>query len=330
VRLYEFIKLIYYDIQHHGHVERLEWLVSQLFHSKNHINVTYDGNIENLSLLKKLKKPDDCLLSFSSSIPVTWCGPSQIFQMKKSLETALQSPHWEYFVNLSGVDIPLVSQKSFLDKLAFERKQNNKTSFCFGFKPNKSPYWLRQTEEFRRVERKYSRLQIVCDSEVNQELMRGELDPIKRVMERRALYCEEIGNKRLFVRSLTQDEINYRKAFWAKHSYMVGRTWMVLHRKQVEWLAESRLFTQIFEHLQTTFQPDETLYPSVLFSDQNPFIHELSKDNLRYGLGTPKSITPNDLTTVLNSKACFARKLHHSVSESDLGVVSQKISHKGF
>lgn len=300
--------------------------MSHLSHFGNHINVTYDGDIQNLKELNT--KPDRNIGGFcvTKSLPVTWCGPSQIYQMKKSIEKALEFSGWQYFVNLSGVDIPLVSQHQFFERLKFEQKVNNKTSFCFGFKPNKPHYWLEQNEEFSRVERNYSRLQIVCDGEVDRELHTGNLNPISRVMERRALYCEEIGNKRLFIRSLTNDEINFRKAFWNKHSYTVGRTWMVLHRKQVEWLVDSPLFTEIFEHLQTTFEPDETLYPSVLFSKQNPFISELSKDNLRYGLGSPISISRDDIETILSSDACFARKLHPSVTESDLSIVSKKIA----
>jgi len=318
--------LIYYDIQHHGNVDRLRWLVSHLSHFGNHINVTYDGDVSSLESLNQSFHSGICGFSTSKSLPVTWCGPSQIYQMKKSIEKALEVSGWDYFVNLSGVDIPLISQRQFFDRLKFEKKENNKTSFCFGFKPNKPHYWLKQSEEFSRIERKYSRLQIVCDSEVDRELHTGNLNPISRVMERRALYCEEIGNKRLFIRSLTEDEINFRKAFWTKHAYTVGRTWMILHRKQIEWLAASSLFTEIFEHLQTTFEPDETLYPSVLFSEQNPFIKELSKDNLRYGLGSPISIARDDIKNILSSGACFARKLHPSVSESDLSIVSEKIS----
>lgn len=318
--------MIYYDIQHHGSVDRLRWLVSHLSHLGNHINVSYDGDITNLRSLNQSLNSYSGSFSVSKSLPVTWCGPSQIYQMKKSIENALAVSGWDYFVNLSGVDVPLVSQREFFERLKFEQKGNNKTSFCFGFKPNKPHYWLEQNEEFSRIERKYSRLQIVCDGEVDKELDSGNLNPISRVMERRALYCEEIGNKRLLIRSLTKNEINCRKAFWAKHAYTVGRTWMILHRKQVEWLVASSLFTEIFEHLQTTFEPDETLYPSVLFSEQNPFVNELSKDNLRYGLGSPISISRDDIENILSSDACFARKLHPSVSERDLSIVSEKIS----
>lgn len=310
--------MIYYDIQHHGNVERLSWLIRQLSHPQNHINVTYDGDMENLDKLRNNEVCHICPLTFTASLPVTWCGPSQIFQMRKSIERALKFSGWQYFVNLSGVDVPLMSQQSFFEKLSFEKKTNNITSFCFGFKPNKPPYWLKHEGEFERVKREYLRLKIVCDNEVDAALENGSLHPIQRVMERRALYCEEIGDKRLFIRSLTQNEINYRKAFWKEHTYVVGRTWMVLHRKQVEWLAESKYFNQIFEHLQTTFEPDETLYPTVLFSEHNPFKGELAKDNLRYGLGSPKSITVDELSRIANSGSSFARKLHHSVTEIDL------------
>lgn len=321
--------MIYYDIQHHGNVDRLRWLISHLSHFGNHINVSYDGDIRNLENLKRELSDNSRGFSIAQSLPVTWCGPSQIYQMKMSIEKALECSDWQYFVNLSGVDIPLVSQTQLFERLNTEKKQNNKTSFCFGFKPNKDAYWLQQMYEFKRIDRKYSRLQIVCDGEVDEALTSSKLDPIKRVMERRALYCEEIGNKRLFVRSLTRNEINHRKTFWKSHSYMVGRTWMVLHRKQVEWLVSSSLYNEIFEHLQTTFEPDETLYPSVLYSEQNPFVNELSKDNLRYGLGSPISISRDDIKTILSSDACFARKLHPSVTESDLSIVSEKISKMG-
>lgn len=303
------IKLIYYDIQHHGDISSLEWLAKSLLYKNNFINISYDGASDECLKIWDLLPDDKSNIKVCQSIPLTWCGPSQITQMKLMLERAIKIDGWQYFINLSGVDFPILSQEKIFEKLRYENETNGKTSFCFGFKPKKMPYWLEKNSANTFFKKKYLRLELLCDFEVSCAIDNKTLDPVRNVMQRRALYCEEISKNKLFVRSLSKEEIEKRSSFWDENEYAVGRSWMVLHRKQVEWLLESDYFKFIYDHLHYTFEPDETLFPTVLFSKINPFFNELSSNNLRYKLGSPGVIDIKDLKHIFTSDACFARKM---------------------
>ena len=317
--------MIYYDIQHHGGVGNLRWLVAQLDHPRNFINVSYDGSDEGLKRVASAMPDTEGRLQVAKSLPVTWCGPSQIRQMRAMLTKALAHEGWEYFANLSGLDFPLVSQRKLHERLIFEDKQNSKTSFCFGFQPKKAEYWLAENGNENIHKRKYTRLMIYCDDAVNDQFNSGELNPVSEIMQRRALFCEEREDKSLFIRGLTQKELANRKLFWRTNTYFIGRTWMLLHRKQVEWLMESEYFEYVYKHLLETFEPDETLFPTVLFSDHNPFKHELSKNNLRFRLGMPSAINLANIGEVLTSSACFARKLNVDPDRKILNIIRDHI-----
>lgn len=301
--------MIYYDIQHHEKVDNLLWLIRLLDHPGNRINVSLDAKQEIVDSLKhQIDKADN--VSIVKSIPVTWCGPSQIEQMKAMFEKALDDSEWEYFINLSGACFPLLSQSEILKRLEFEKKQGN-TSFCYSFDAKKQAYWVeKKTNSTANFSKKYRRLELLCDSEIMLEFENGEFDPVRNVMQRRALFCEEVGNKKLSVRSLFKDEIHEREGFWKKYDYKIGRTWVVLHRKQVEWLVKSKQFKEVYEHLYKTFEPDETLLPTVLFNKNNPYLNELSKNNFRYKLGSPNIVNPKNIDDILSSDSFFARKLN--------------------
>lgn len=309
--------MIYYDVQHHGSTEHLSWLAKQLSDDgSNLVNISLDKEHSSITSFRNQVGNDIANLQIEKSIPISWCGPSQMAQQMHMLSSALKQQNWDYFINLSGSCYPLKSQsyiKSQLRKCAAE----GITSFCYSFLPKKASLWLERNLELdcNYTNLKYLRLNLTCDKAVSNALSNNEFDPVRSVMHRRGVHCtEDPINNSLTLRGLYQHEKEGRKKFWDENPYMVGRAWVILSRKQVEWIVSTDFTYELYNQLSQTFEPDETFFPSLLFNKRNPFISELSRNNFRYKLGAPEVIDSESLINSFASDAFFARKLSYTES----------------
>ena len=314
--------MLYYDVQHHGDIEMLKWLAGTLQDKDNILNFSLDVDDSNFNAFSLWAGMSDIPnINVSRSFPVTWCGPSQITQMRGMLERAVEAEGWEYFINLSGSCFPLCSQSEIKKQILHEKKQNT-TSFCFGFVPKKPSVWIERDNDPQYFDYKYNRLTVSCDKSIYDAFTTKSLDPVRNVMERRAIHCTEVVHeKHLVLRGLELWEIRERKLFWEKYKYHLGRAWMILHRKQVEWLLSTPLMNEFYCHLSNTFEPDETLFPSLLYSEDNPYLNELSKNNYRYKLGSPGILRESDMVDVFASQALFARKFPKNITAKALQFI---------
>lgn len=327
--------MIYYDIQHYGDTERLKWLSSVIDDKDNIINFSLDMDVQKIEKFKiwTAKRDFKAKVTVDTSLPVTWCGQSQINQMRDMLERAIKVDGWEYFINLSGTCFPTKSQKDIKEILLHEKTINNNTSFCFAFQAKKNNIWI----DNRNREDAYSfktynylnRLNLSCSKRVITAFEHEGFNPVQNIMERKAVHCTEvIGEKKLILRGLEEWEIKDRISFWNKNKYMIGRTWVILHRKQVEWMLKSACMQSISDHLHQTFEPDEAFFSSVLFSNENPYINELSKNNFRYKGGDPKKINDYNFEEALDDHCFFARKLSASISKESLQSIKYRTINK--
>ena len=129
-------------------------------------------------------------------------------------------------------------------------------------------------------------------------------------MQRIAANYREIEENIIEVSGLTKSELEERLHFFDKKPLKVGRQWVVLHRSTVEWMLNSMHVKKILDMTSKFFISDEIFYQMALFSDENPNLKQLSKDNLRYKLGSPVKINKDNIQDVLNSEKLFARKVN--------------------
>lgn len=303
--------MIYYDIQHHGNVDSIQWLASILDDGENFLNFSLDMGLERISEFSDWLENKNVNGRAKKSYPITWCGPSQMVQMQQSLHTALEVDGWEYFANLSGACFPNKSQK-FIKKQLRHKYKDGFHSFAYTFVPNKPSCWISHTYksiDFKFYRKNYRRLQLECTQDVVEGL-ENDFHPVGDVMQRRAVHCSEIaGEKKLYLRGLLPWELSARKKFWENNRYIIGRTWVILHRKQVEWLVSSKVSMEFYANCLNMFEPDETYIPSLLMSKENKFLGGVENNNFRYLMGGPRVIRRSDIDKIFKSPCFFARKL---------------------
>lgn len=320
--------MIYYDIQHHGDTERLQWLSRLLDDGKNIINFSLD-------LPKEAVEDHDawCKNNFNyaqavKSFPITWCGPSQVTQIRNMLEKAVEYDGWEYLINLSGLCFPTRSQAAIKAIIKNYRKVGIR-SFCQGFQPKRPDYWISHDRgkcKDSYVKYKYLRLTLELSEDVLHAFQFDNYHPVTNVMQRRSVHCIEVPHeRRLILRGLEDWEIRERTVFWGRFGYYVGRTWVILHREQVEWILTSRYMFDLYHHAMSSFEPDESFLPSLLLSIENPFMNSVERNNLRWQQGGPAVINKSNVHEVLSSDAIFARKLSSDGNVAVLKAIENKV-----
>lgn len=99
-------------------------------------------------------------------------------------------------------------------------------------------------------------------------------------------------------------------------SLVGGSQWMTLYRDHVQYIIEQAIFSRkLIQFFKYSWAPDEFFFQTILFN--SPYRNELINNNLRYiaweeGKASPKTTTPQDIQTVIQSDKLFARKFDES------------------
>lgn len=305
--------MIYYSIQHHGEsLKNLVWLIKHLAPHSSHLEVALDSPNEVIvQAQNRLKHVDN--VSLAKSTPVTWAGPSVVSQMREALHSSLNYEKWEYFINLSGTCVPILRPDRIFSAIKAKVRASKKTNFCYAFKPNKPDYWLSYipSDEWKHV--KFNRVNAYLDLAASEAFQLGKLDPVRNIMQRRGVYCAErpdLSNKSLLLRGLYRSELSDRMLFWTINPHVVGRQWVVLHRKTVEWICSSILASDIYNMLSQTFLPDESYFQTCLASaPKNIFNNTDFSGCFRNRLGAAIKLDMDELARAESKGALFARKI---------------------
>ena len=101
------------------------------------------------------------------------------------------------------------------------------------------------------------------------------------------------------------------------HIALVGRSqWMTLYRNHVRFIIEQAISSRkLIKFFKYSWAPDEFFFQSILYN--SPYRGELINDNLRYivweeGKASPKTMTLQDIPTLMQSDKLFARKFDES------------------
>ncbi|NDY91936.1 beta-1,6-N-acetylglucosaminyltransferase [Ideonella livida] len=303
--------MIHFSIQHHGdNWEHLYWLAKSLASAQGSIDVALDGSGELATQLgARLAGPS---VTVRQSLPVVWAGPSVVMQMREAMAHSVGVPGWEWFINLSGSCIPLVDPYQMAQRLRALQSRTGKHSFVFSFQVKRAPVWVPYAGPGSGKVAKLFRVPYVGDLAVERLVEAGRFNPVAEIEMRRSLWCAELATatgKQLLLRGLMPPELQDRQAFWRQYPYTLGRQWVVLHRKVVEWLVSSPQVSQVATLLGQTFLPDETFFQTCLASAPPDLKEGIDmKNNLRTKMGTPGRITAESLAHLAIGDALFSRK----------------------
>ncbi|WP_289027920.1 beta-1,6-N-acetylglucosaminyltransferase [uncultured Paraglaciecola sp.] len=307
--------MIYFDIQHHGNASILNDLLERLKSSESLVRLSYDGDIKSseFKMLELNHKNSFSDFSITKSPQLSWGGWSIVNNMLSSIETALTKSDWSYYVNLSGACLPLKKMPNLL--AAINRQVNSPdSSFCFSFMPQRAILYVPESENrFSHQIMQYGRVKFEGPNRIINSIKRREIDPAKNIMHRLSLHFEEVGKDSFFVRALSKEEKNKRNKLMSQEGFRVGRQWLILSRRQAEWIVNSSFVSILRKELQSIFIPDEIFFQMALNSKQNPLRTSVIKSSLRFGEGGPYKVDMGHIKQAINEEKLIIRKVNQHV-----------------
>lgn len=311
--------MIFYNIQHFGDWTWLPWLLRMLAHPENQALITYDGpdaDVEQVARHVTQNAPELKQIDVERSVPVRWCGPSQVAMQIDALRRALRRDGWEFFINLSGTCAPLCSQvdiRARLSQALIERHTAHISAF-----PVRKPVMLPEERPDAPVEiRKMRRLLLRGNAGLLEHFTDPSFFPISKPANRVFTLCREPeeDDRLLEVARPGVEDIAFRRAYFAENEHYCGRAWYVLHRSACEAIlrfVDSPAFADSARVFMTCFEPDESFLPTLLMNGMCLPREQISKGNFRTFGGEPRQLDDQSFPSILaNAPGFFTRKLRH-------------------
>lgn len=262
-----------YLIITHNEFELLKILMKQLDYANNDIYVLIDKKVKNFDKSEITEQIKNANISFVERINIHWAGVSLIDAELILLKNAIQKHH-DYYHLISGVDLPIKSQKQ-IDE--FFEKNKGKEFVSFDSKACETNNFLDRV--------KYYHLQKLRNNII------GKIDN-KLVNIQKALNINRI--KKLNV------------------SFKKGSNWFDITHEFAEYIVKKMnkgsAWYRIFKH--TSFC-DEVFIQTLLFSSD--FYQNRADYNIRFidwskHGGSPEILTENDFDRIVASDRLYARK----------------------
>lgn len=309
--------MICYLIQCHHTPEQVEWLIRQLSDEGNCFVISVDGAESFFHEINYIFKDRDDV-HVLRSVPVTWCGASQVVALLEGISAALERySGWEMLINLSGQCFPTQPQKVIKDFLAKAISQDQKL-FMSVFKPRHFDAITYSADvpsnliDISIFDSKGTHCRI--HSDLRPYFINWTESPVMKAYLRTAIWSvEEASEKTLYVRPLYKWEARYRNSVLKRWPHYCGRAWYMMHRSFLEWVSSGARTGEMFNLFSTVFEPDESFLQTLAMSEPE-WAAKLVNANLRLNDGKPAVITDNNSGQIFGNNALFGRKLIYDKS----------------
>ena len=212
---------------------------------------------------------------------------------------------WDYYVVLSGQDLPLKPARVIRERLAAGRGSGTSYLRAVPFEPiepDELPPIHRDDDCRLWADRGHTRV-YACP---------GSIDPQATMAARWLVDVTEVGEKgEVYVATADPLLLARRRAFFARHRFHTGANWFNLHRSLLEHLRADPFAYELYELLRTTFIPDESYFQTYVMN--SPFRDRVVRDHgrliLRPGKGAGvKVFGLEDLERIRGGDELFGRK----------------------
>jgi len=254
--------------------------------------------------LKKWLAKDNVHINFDSGIG--W-GASGI--LRKTLLGAYRllehDSSWQYYVNLSGQDLPLKSNSFIKEHFARHADQGLNYLRC-----HKGDVVELESLE---VDNYHDHTVMWGDRGHTKVYAKpGTINPQVDLYARTFVDVAEAGEDgAVYIGTVDPVLHRYRKAFFSKYPYHVGSNWCSLHRSLVQAMQDDPFAEELYAVLKTTSNPDESFIQTYVMNTD--FRDRISKDYgrmiLRPGpVPKVKVFNQQDWDALSGSDQLFARK----------------------
>lgn len=307
--------MLYFDVQHHGDgVDRIPTL-DLLQDPAAILNLSLDTQQDiSYELLRQVESTCFHDVHVSRSRQISWGGISIVRQVVSSMERALLTSGWDFFVTLSGNCFPLKKIATIREQLDAALRLRETKAYITQFNVRQTPPDLSQLVlSGRNANAKIGRVEIFGDEAIINLVTSSVLDPVRRVAHRRCLAFAEISKGLFEITQLDKKEQAVRIKLENLYGNVAGRQWVILHRDVVDWMISSGIAYHVADLLATTFIPDETFFQSMLYSRQSPFLENIHQGNLWYRGGGPQKLDMENVQQAVEGRWLFARKYNSQI-----------------
>ena len=246
--------MIAYHILCHCNFTQVAALVEALYSKDDIFLIDIDnGQSPNTRVIKYLLKRGNVHIKYDSNI--AWGGSGTL---RKTLSGALEllklTGSWEYYVVLSGQDLPLKSNEVIKNRLA--EGSSEKMSFIRTF-----PTDVLDLEELP-VSNSTSSCQMWGDRGHTKVFAKpGVINPQVNMGARWLVDVAEVGEKgEVYVGNVDRLLLRMRSAFFKRYAFHVGANWFNLHRSLIEHMRDDPFTYELYDVLRGTFIPDESFF----------------------------------------------------------------------
>jgi hypothetical protein len=314
--------MIFYHIQVHERFDYLIRLIGYIYDPANFYFIAVDAAVPEMERrqLDHLRGCRNIVVSANASI--SWLGISSVNSLVLGMRAFLASdPRHQYFINISGVDLPLKTQPEIRAVLA--QFDVNTPSVWTLSSSCPAEYFVEDIggTDFEAFKPR-SYVEFVADPQVAFVVDDPKENAILRPERRVGVMALELsGEKRHIVRPLLSLEYRARTALLEKTGYRIGRAWHIFNRAFTERVLQSDQF-YILAHLLTgMINPDECIFQTVI-PHLAGIVHY--NENYRWEYGAPVLVHDGLLAGLAESSAFFARKLHFDDCERLLAWADTK------
>ncbi|MEM1782717.1 MAG: beta-1,6-N-acetylglucosaminyltransferase [Nanopusillaceae archaeon] len=324
-----------YIVQVHSKLDQVLWLMNFLNLDENFLIL----NVDNEKLFVHFKKlfEDYSNIKVRRSIPVAYCGFSQVLAWVDVFRSAIESFDFDFVINLSETDIVLRGDNEIKQILA-EQYKRNKRIFMNAWKVKKeiNPLMLNSFSVKNPIKPRIASLfnsrgtTIEIDPELEDLFSDVKKSPILNVPLRLSLWCEErYGQKYIYVRPLLKYEARIREFFIKKFPIFCGRVWFIFHYDALSYiLTKIEELSDFVYFFSSIFEPDEEFFSTLILNDKK-LIDTVSFNNFRIKGGAPLRITDEMYEDIVHDSInLFGRKLDFENSHRIRNYLEEKILKK--
>lgn len=312
--------MIAYHILCHDNLKQVATLIDALYTDQDTFLIDIDhGQNPDMKPLSRFRFLPNVHITRDANIG--WgAGGTLRKTMKGAFALLEMNRDWQYYVVLSGQDLPLKSNDTIRE--VFTAGHAEKTNFirCHLAEPvSLDAIPVNNTSTQRKLWGDRGHTKIYGRV--------GTIDPQAHMYARRLVDVTEVADLgEVHVGTCDPLLMQRRDNFFDKYPFHVGANWFNLHRSLIEYMVEDPLTYEMYDVMRTTFIPDESFFQTYIKS--SPFRDTVSQHYGRLILrpapvGKVKVFERTDWSTIEQSPDLFGRKFD---TRHDSRIVSQVLS----
>jgi len=262
--------MIAYHILCHDNFKQVSRLIESLYSEADTFLIDIDdGKKPNTKAINGWLKKDNVHVKHDANI-----GWGASGTLRKTFNGALSllelDANWEYYVVLSGQDLPLKSNTHIKEVLAKGAK--NRINFIRCYEPP-----VLDLADIP-INNKGKRCMQWGDRGHTRVFAKpGAIDPQHGMYARTLVDVAEVGEQgAVYVGTADPFLRKYRAEYFSKYPFHTGANWFNLHRSFIEHMAEDPFTYELYSALKTSFIPDESFFQTCIMN--GPFRHTVSQN----------------------------------------------------